>query len=101
MPEINDQMKRLQVARQKAEQLARERSRVLGELKAKQDRIKELEQKSMADFDCPIGELPAMVEEMLTSADKALAMAEAILEGKAVPAQDTVTHQHADDDALV
>ena len=72
-------MSRIQKARELAESLSREKSRITGELGALQNQLKDLETKCKADFDCTISELPEFIITLKTEAETALSNAEVIL----------------------
>ena len=72
-------MGRIQKARELAENLSREKSRITGELGALQNQLKDLETKCKADFDCTIAELPGFIAQLKTEAETALSNAEIIL----------------------
>ena len=72
-------MSRIQKARELAESLAREKSRITGELGALQNQLKDLETKCKTDFDCTIGDLPEFISQLKTEAETALSNAEIIL----------------------
>ena len=77
--DVQRQVQRLQAAREKAEALSREKSRITGEMGALQSQLKELEAKCSADFSCGIAELPDFIKRLESEAEAALANAEAIL----------------------
>jgi chaperonin cofactor prefoldin len=76
---VQEQLQRLQNARQEAEKLAREKSRITGELGGLQKQLQDLEAKCKTDFDCKIAELPALIQQLKTEAEGALNNAEVIL----------------------
>ena len=83
--EVQDQMRRLQVARAKCEELVKEQNRLTGEQGALQAQMTELETKSQSDFGCPLSGLPDLLARLKESSATALENAEIILgmrEGK-------------------
>lgn len=77
--EVQDQVDRLQVARQKAEEFSREKSRLLGELGALEKQKKDLEKKCTQEFGCDISGLPNMIKSFRSEAERALQNAEIAL----------------------
>lgn len=72
-------MQRLNQARQKAEELSKEKSRLTGELDTYRKRLAEEEQKCLKEFECSIEELPELIDSFKTEAENNLAKAEFIL----------------------
>ena len=72
-------MSRIQKARDLAESLSREKSRITGELGALQNQLQELGSKCKNDFDCNIEELPEFITQLKIEAEKSLSNAEIIL----------------------
>jgi len=111
---VQEQLQRLQNARQEAENLAREKSRITGELGGLQKQLQDLEAKCKTDFDCKMSELPALIQQLKTEAEDALVNAEVILgmrEGtKTAPSQapsktaatrvPAIAKTHTDEDSL-
>ena len=86
---VLDQVQRLQKARELAEGLSREKSRLTGEQGALQNQLKDLEAKCKADFDCTIDDLPGFISQLKSEAETAIINAEVILgirEGTVKPA---------------
>ena len=77
--EIQEQVKRLNEARAKAQRIATEGSRLEGVLASAKKRKDELEQQCLDKFDCKITGLADLVAEFEGVAEKELAQAEAIL----------------------
>ena len=81
-------MQRLQKARERAEELSREKSRLTGEQGALQNQIKDLETRCKSDFDCSIDDLPGFIAQLKSEAETAIVNAEVILglrEGTVTP----------------
>ena len=76
---MQQQVQRLQKARERAEELSREKSRLTGEQGALQNQIKDLETKCKTDFDCSIDDLPGFIAQLKTEAETAIVNAEVIL----------------------
>lgn len=72
-------MQRLQKARDKAEELSREKSRLTGELGALQTQLRDLESRCQVDFACTIADLPGFITQLETEAETAQVNAEIIL----------------------
>lgn len=83
--ESNEQVKRLEAVRAKAESLSKEKSRLTGELDSQKKRLAEIEKKCKDEFDCEIDALPALITELESESEKSLAESEVIL-GLRVPA---------------
>lgn len=79
MPEVQEQMERLNTVRKKAEEVDREKSRIAGELGTHKKRQEELQKKCKEEFDCKIEELPALVKDLNKQAEKSLSQAEIVL----------------------
>ena len=77
--QVQQQVQRLQKARERAEELSREKSRLTGEQGALQNQLKELEGKCKTDFDCTIDALPEFITQLKTEAEAAIINAEVIL----------------------
>ena len=77
--DTQQQLRRLQKAREKAEELAQEKSRISGELGALNTQISDLETKCLSDFGCEIKELPNFIKQLKEESDVALCNAEIIL----------------------
>ena len=78
---MDDKMQRLEVARKKAQEIARRKERLAGELDAKRKSVKALEDKAREEFDCTVEEIPGLVIKLNEEAESALAKAEALLAG--------------------
>jgi len=76
---VQDKMKRLEVARQKADELARKKERLSGQLEAKRKQIDELEAKARQEFKCEVSEIPDLVERLDAEGTEALRKAEHLL----------------------
>lgn len=72
-------LQRIDAARKKAEDLARRKERLSGEIDARQRRIAELEKKSREEFGIEISEIGETAERLEREALEALAKAEKIL----------------------
>ena len=86
--QVQQQIQRLQKARDKAEELSREKSRLTGEQGALQNQLKELETKCKKDFDCTIDDLPGFISQLKSEAETAIINVEVILglrEGTVTP----------------
>ena len=79
MPTVDEQVRKLNELRTKAEELSREKSRLTGELDSHKKRLAELESKCKSEFDCTIEELPGIAENLKTQAQEYIAQAEVIL----------------------
>lgn len=79
---LDDQMARLQKARNEVDRLSREQSRLQGNIDRQKQLMEELEAKCQKDFGCSIDELPDMIENLREEAEKKLKEAEDILDGK-------------------
>ncbi len=77
--EVDNQLQRLNQARQKAEELSKEKSRLEGELDSHRKRLVEEEEKCLKEFECGVGELPALIDSFKAEAENNLAKAEVIL----------------------
>jgi hypothetical protein len=77
--EVDNQLQRLNQARQRAEELSREKSQLTGELDSHKKRLSEEEAKCQQEFECGIAELPALIENFKTEAETSLSNAEYIL----------------------
>jgi len=88
MPEVQEQMERLNTVRKRAEEVDREKSRIAGELGTHKKRQGELQDKCKEEFDCKVEELPSLVKDLNEQAEKSLQQAEVVLgirEGKVEP----------------
>jgi predicted nuclease with TOPRIM domain len=86
--EVQEQLRRLQVARTKCEEFVKEQNRLTGEQGALQTQMSELEAKSLADFGCSLSGLPDLLAQLKESSATALSNAEVILgtkEGAVAP----------------
>jgi len=79
VPDVQEQMRRLEAARTRADELEREKSRLTGELEATKKRLKEVEDRCRSEFDCEIAELPGFVGQLEAEAEKSLKNAETVL----------------------
>lgn len=77
--DVQDQVRRLEAARKKAEELSREKSRLSGELGALKAQVEEQEKTCKAEYGCSIAELPALIEKMKKEAERAITNAEILL----------------------
>ena len=77
--EVQELMKRLEVARNRADELEKEKSRLTGELEATKKRLGELENKCKEEFDCDVKELPGFIKQLEDEAEKSLKNAEGVL----------------------
>jgi len=59
--DVQSQVEELNALREKAEELAREKSRIMGELNTVKKRLEELQQRCKTDFECEIEELPSLI----------------------------------------
>lgn len=71
----------MQTARQRCEEVSREKSRFSGELDAAKRRYEETEKKCKETFDCAPAELPAIREQMTEEGRRLVEEGEAILSG--------------------
>jgi len=65
--------------RQKAEELSREKSRLMGELDSMRKRLAEEEEKCKKDFNCDVKELPEIINKLKSEAESCLSKAECML----------------------
>lgn len=72
-------MKRLQKARERADELQREHSRLTGERGALQNQVRDIEVKCKADFECEPSALPELVNRLKSESETAITNAEIIL----------------------
>jgi uncharacterized membrane-anchored protein YhcB (DUF1043 family) len=86
MSELDEKMKRLQEARKKAEDVARRRQRIAGELDGHLKRSAELEKKCREDYGCEVDELPSLSTRLEKEAEKSIAEAEHLLTVPAIQA---------------
>ena len=77
--EVENQVERLNQARQKTEKLSQEKSRLTGELDSYRKRLSEEEEKCTKEFECGVAELPVLIADFKTEAENSLAKAEYIL----------------------
>jgi predicted nucleic acid-binding Zn-ribbon protein len=80
---VQSLLKRVQTARQRCDEVSRQKSRVSGELDAARRRYAETEKKCKETFDCLPVELPEIREQMAAEGRRLVEEAEAILAGPA------------------
>ena len=78
-PIVDEQVKRLNIARQKVEEISREKSRLSGELDSLTKRLEELEVKTKEEYDCTIDQLPQLKADFDVHSEESLNKAETIL----------------------
>ncbi len=83
-------MKRLQKARERAEEVQREHSRLTGERGALQNQVRDIEVKCKADFECEPSALPELVNRLKSESETAITNAEIILGMRTGTVQRTV-----------
>ena len=90
---IESQMARIKVAREKAEKIANERNRLQGEIDSLTKQIAELEQECRTKYKCEISQLEDLMKKIQDKAEEQLAEAEKILnppqQTTIIPAKET------------
>jgi len=61
---VQSQVEELNALREKAEELAREKSRITGELNTVKKRLDELRKKCQAEYECGVEELPSLIQSL-------------------------------------
>ena len=73
------QMRRLNAARTKVQEVTQRRMRLEGELEVHTKSLTELEAKSRTQFGCEVDELPDLIEKLEKEGESAVAQAEKLL----------------------
>jgi len=76
---VKEKMKRLEDARNKADEISRQKERLTGQVEEMKKRVDELEAKSRDEFNCEVSEIPDLVEELDAEATEAIKKAEGLL----------------------
>ena len=79
MATVEELTRRLNTGRTKAQEIARERSRLTGESDGHKRRLAELEQKCQDEFQCGIDAMPEMSKQVLACAEKSVTDMEVVL----------------------
>jgi predicted nucleic acid-binding Zn-ribbon protein len=79
MIEIDEQVRNLEAARKKVNDIVQERAKLEGQLELEKSSLALLERESQEKFDTPIDELPELSEGLSQEADESLARAQEIL----------------------
>ena len=74
-----EETKRLEAAHEKVDGLMSKRQRLEGELESYKKRMREIREKCVDDFDCPVEQLADEIEKLKREAAEALEEAEKIL----------------------
>lgn len=79
MTDIDKQLRDLETARKRVEEIAMKRSRLVGQLDLEKNNLARLEKESMERFETSVEELPDLAEGLESDAEKSLAKAKKIL----------------------
>ena len=73
------QMKKLTDAREKVDDIKQRRMRLQGELDVHHKHLSELEERSRAEYDCEVDDLPDLIEKLEREGAEAVSSAEKLL----------------------